>query len=454
MDAMTQRKPGGWDEPSKPDELEAHLLEEISRMPVIDTHEHLMAIADRRDRNTDVLREYLTHYMSSDLVSAGIPAADLAFGINPVHPFMDRWRRLEPWWEACRYTGYGRMLDRSVQKVYGIAAVRGDTVEALQEAFAKGLDNDHYRHVLRELCNIRLSVTECWDDALDIDADLFRRVWNPSLFTLEEVHAQDFRPLASRSTRRWGGKTDTLEHWVEHMERAFDEAIKSGVATIKLTTAYARSLHVGNTPLKLAREAFRDFADVMSGNGENDRNSAAPIELQDFMIRRVLALAAESGLPVQVHTGHFEGKPRDIRLGNPALLAGLFTDFPDVTFDLFHGGYPYCMEMAAIAKMNPNVHIDMCWMHVLSPNMARNALSEFLDAVPWTKISAFGGDCIFVDAVCGHLEMARENVAAVLADKVRNRAFGFDAAIRIAQAMFHDNPIRILNLGAPVGQRS
>lgn len=427
------------------DPVAARLYGEIRRMPAVDTHEHLPARSMDRNRDVDVLREYLAHYFSTDLVSAGIPAADMSFALDPSQPLMDRWSRLEKWWDACRHTGYGRMLDRSVRILYGIDGIRGDTLEALQEAFAGTLGQDHFRHVLKDVCGIRLSVTECWDERYETDRDLFRRVWNPSLFTLEEILAEDFETVAGRAARRLGGRHESLDQWIDLLDAAFAEAHAAGIATVKLTTAYSRSLRVGRTTMRYAREAWRDFTEEMSGS-ETDRRSPAPVELQDFLIHRVLEKCREHDLTVQIHTGHFEGKPRDLRMGNPTHLTNLFTEYPDVTFDLFHGGYPYYMETAALCKMHPNVHADLCWTHVLSPNTARNAVAEFLDTVPWTKISAFGGDCAFVDAVAGHLDMARENLAHVLAAKVRDRVFDEDRALRIASAMLHDNPIRILKL--------
>lgn len=84
---------------------------------------------------------------------------------------------------------------------------------------------------------------------------------------------------------------------------------------------------------------------------------------------------------------------------------------------------------------------------IISPVAARRALSGFLDAIPFGEISAFGGDCLFVDGVYGHLQVARENAARVLAEKVREGSFGRGQALAVARAMFRDNPARIFGLG-------
>lgn len=74
------------------------------------------------------------------------------------------------------------------------------------------------------------------------------------------------------------------------------------------------------------------------------------------------------------------------------------------------------------------------------------ALDDFLDAVPYNKISAFGGDYLLVDGVYGHLYMARQNVSRVLAKKVEYGVFPLDKALDIAKALFYDNPMRIFQL--------
>jgi hypothetical protein len=96
--------------------------------------------------------------------------------------------------------------------------------------------------------------------------------------------------------------------------------------------------------------------------------------------------------------------------------------------------------------MFPNVFIDMCWAHIISPSASIHALEGFLDTVPYNKISAFGGDYIFVDAIYGHLNIARQNVSRVLAQKVTDGKFSVEKAIEIATALFYENPKRIFKL--------
>jgi len=82
----------------------------------------------------------------------------------------------------------------------------------------------------------------------------------------------------------------------------------------------------------------------------------------------------------------------------------------------------------------------------LNPAASVSALDDFLDAIPYNKISAFGGDYLFVDGVYGHLYISRLNVSRVLAGKISRGVFGESKALEIAKALYYDNPKRIFKL--------
>lgn len=102
---------------------------------IIDTHEHIPVAEKYRDQQTDLLKEYMTYYFYSDLVSAGYQNMDYLKDISK--PVMDRWLDVEPYWELARYTGYGRSLDYSAKLLYGIDQINRNTIEEANENFWK-----------------------------------------------------------------------------------------------------------------------------------------------------------------------------------------------------------------------------------------------------------------------------------------------------------------------------
>jgi hypothetical protein len=240
----------------------------------------------------------------------------------------------------------------------------------------------------------------------------------------------------------------TLDDWLEGFDRELDEAVASGIAGLKCALAYERSLAFASVPLAEARDAFAGAVASWERSGRAPLAATPlPLPAQDYVMHHQLRRAGERGLAYQFHTGLQEGNGNLLANSDPMLLNPLFLAHPGVRFDLFHAGWPFTEVATALCKNFPGVTVDMCWAHIISPVAARRALSGFLDALPFTKISAFGGDYLFVDGVYGHLQIARGNAARVLAEKVREGAFSRSRALAVARAMFHDNPARIFGLG-------
>jgi hypothetical protein len=246
--------------------------------------------------------------------------------------------------------------------------------------------------------------------------------------------------------------TGVTIHTFADFERALEKDFElnrrlTRLATVKTTLAYHRSLHFRKTT---RADAERDFDKVIQndalprppnqpGVDRYDLVTNLPTRnLQDYMFRRIVALVRECRLPMQIHTG-YQISNNVVENSNPLLLTNLFMDFPDVQFDLFHSSYPYLREATAQAKTFPNVHVDMCWMHIISPSAARHALREYLDTLPSTRIMGFGGDCQLADQSYGHAVLARDNVIRVLDQMVADGDLAEPQAIGIGRRVLCGN---------------
>ena len=420
------------------DRARDELLGFIDELQSIDSHEHLPMEADVGD-NTDVLAEWLIHYFSCDLVSAGLSDEALNGARDPEGDLAQRWQLVEDYWEAARTTGYGRSLDIAAQGLYGIDQVNGDTIGPLNEAFLEARRaGGHYEYVLKEKSRITLGVV---DSNLNCDRHFFA-----SAFRLDHFIMPTHRCQLRDEGRAVGVEVHTLEDWEEALALHLDRIYEKGAVVVKHGLAYLRSLYYEKVTRQAAEEEFHLFF-------ANEHSPAwrpplkAGKNLQNYMMHALLRRMDQEGLTMQVHTGTQEGNGNVIADSNPVNLTNCFLEYENVTFDIFHMGYPYTQELSNLAKNFRNVNIDMCWGHIISPEAARRGLTEWLDAVPANKIIAFGGDYAFVDGIYGHQQMARENVAAVLAAKVLDGSFDLDRAKEIARWVFVDNPGRILNLG-------
>jgi len=65
--------------------------------PILDTHEHLEPEESRISRPQDPISLFLTHYLSTDFIVAGLSPRDLEKLRNPRIPWEERWSLFEEW---------------------------------------------------------------------------------------------------------------------------------------------------------------------------------------------------------------------------------------------------------------------------------------------------------------------------------------------------------------------
>jgi hypothetical protein len=418
------------------------LLEYIHALTIIDTHEHL-PFESERCMQSDVLAEWLTHYFSCDLVSAGLSDKDLETVRDSRQDIAKRWAIVEPYWRAAESTGYGRSLALAARDLYGVETIGSDTIETLNERFQSARTRGgHYEFVLKQKSGIALSICDSMPMPFTETDDHFVFAMRVDEFIC---------PTHYSRMRQLGREVDlgvhTICDWQNVVRRQLERHLsgQSRAVCLKCGLAYTRSLRFDKVAMTDAEQAFAEFF-----QDSNLPDWRPPIKagraLGDWMMHCVCAMADDLGLAFQIHTGIQEGNGNIIYDSNPTLLSNLFLEYSHARFDVFHMGYPYVMELGNLAKNFRNVFIDMCWGHIISPEAARRALIEWLDAVPANKISAFGGDYCFVDGVYGHQLLARQNVAAALAQKVTDGSISLGRAKEVAEWMFIDNPKRLFCL--------
>ena len=413
----------------------ARLADYADRMQIIDTHEHIDPHKNHLGESPDVLRDYFSHYITSDLCSAGMNPQTLSKVCDDNFSVGERFSLLEPWLDQVKNTSYYRSLAIGAQKIHNIDGISIHTIEELNTKFVKAASQQAYgRHVMKDICHIEVSINDNWeDDMRRSTTDLFAPVWQPIAYL--NYTAKDSAPYAQAIHLDVGNLS--LDQYCEQYRRHFMKQKADGAKALKFPIAYWRSLYFENVGYHDAKALYDDVA---------KSKAPFPAKLQDYMMHAVLKAADEEGFVVQIHTGLQEGMGNNLENSNPMLLRNLFDAYPNISFDLFHTGYPYERELAVLAKTHANVYVDFCWAHLISPVAARNAFSEMLDVLPYTKIFGFGGDYLFFDGVVGHLTLAKRNICTVLAQRITQDECDIDLAEKILQAVLHDNAKRVFKL--------
>jgi hypothetical protein len=389
--------------------------DQIEATPFVDTHEHLIEestrlrgeVGDRLLRCNDWAYLF-SHYVDSDLISAGMPPDDHRRFFSPDTPIGDKYGLVAPWWERVKHTGYAQAVRHTLRGLYGERDLNAESACRVAEKYRALVRPGFYAHVLREKANIE----HCQVNSLQ---RIFMESEQPDLLRQDLSIVALSTGLNRKQVETESGKSaDDLEGWLAVIDWYFATYGPRAVA-VKNQSAYSRRLDYDR-----ATEA--DAAPLFARHARGAELSPAEWKtLQDFLMRTCVRKATERGLPVKLHTGYYAGHgsmPLDRVRRNAGDLCPLLQDFPDTRFVLMHIGYPYQDEFIALAKHYPNVSIDMCWAWIINPAAGVRFVKEFLLAAPASKLFTFGGDYIPVEPVYGHSRIARLGLSQALSELV------------------------------------
>lgn len=423
--------------PMMTDTLAADILDELVHRPTIDAHEHLPTEMSRLDAPRDFYSLF-QHYCGGDLVAAGATDDDMAAFADRDLPLAERWRQFSPFLSAIRTGAYARSALIFIRDILGFPDLADDTYEAVSEKLQQINKPGLYDRILRDRCNLAACI-QCWClDNSPYPEYFFHLAPGPEVVDL--VNRQALDSLAAKNDRAIHSLDDILQCMTDTVERW---RANPQVVGVKSAHAYGRSIEFH----KVGRQDAEKIVSRLVAGGQEALSREESLVLQDFLMFELLARADAANLPMVFHTGLQAGNYNRIANSNPLLLQSLLEQFPRARIDLFHGGMPWVREIGVLAKYFPGVHLNMAWMHIINPTQARSALSEWLDMVPNTKIFGFGGDYSIVEKVYGHLTLARQNVASVLAEKIRSGVISRAQASTLAQRLMFDNPNEFYRLG-------
>jgi len=408
----------------KPSGLEQNLIAEFEQWAIIDCHEHLPPESERIETQVDVFTLF-SHYTHGDLNVAGMPECDYQALFDRRIPLETRWALFAPYWEQIRWGSYARAALLAAQRFYDIGDIGDQTYAALSEAIQHNNSPGLYDRVLDDACNIRTCLTQC------ARTDLGTPLLTPVM------------PLLPGNVERWNDLHHGCGGFEAGMLHTLDDYLDAVFAYV------LDQQRAGAVGFKMMSNPYQapDRAEALSAF-ESLRNGAVDAlpsvnPLRDYVVDQVIGFIAKSDMVVCVHTGYWD----DFRSLDPLHMIPILQRHPGARFDIYHLGYPWMREAIMLGKGFPNVWLNLCWTHIISQCFVTVALDELIDLIPMNKTLAFGGDYgIPVEKVYGHLVMAREDIARVLARRIENGQMTETQALDIAHRWFCDNPIALYRL--------
>jgi len=382
------------------------LSEYIDSLPIVSTHEHHQPFPPTEPATLDYL---LTH---------GYVAW---CAVDPRH----RERFLDLICGNSYFVWYEKALDDLFDFGGRITLDNWDLIsERTAEAFAKP---DFHEFVFKHKCRYVRAINDAyWDPGSNNGRpDLYAPAFRVNSF-LYGNHP-DSADHNGNNAQILYGRCGDLDEYLAMIDRVVGEKKRAGCVCLKSALAYDRALDFRPQSKRAAEKVFN-----------RPPRNVAPEELKafgNFIFDYICSLAARHDLPVQNHTGLG-------RLGgsNPMNLIPVIEKHPDTRFVLFHGGYPWTEEVAALSHNYGNVYVDLCWLPAIGTSAAERLLHSLIETARDSSRVTWGGDCWTIPESYAHSLAARQVVKKVLSEKVAAGYLTEDRARRWAE--------RILNVNA------
>ena len=383
---------------TKSTETYKRIKAEIDKIRVVDDHEHYSTEKFRIEKWTpDFFNLVLDDYTGEDIRNIGNTFSDDKKYLDKNLSVEERWASFRPIYERIKNTGYMRCLRLGIKKVHGLEITDASSIKKINESMKKLYKPGIYKRVLHDLGKIDWVLVYGDYKYFDQDAypDFFRmvRYFDKLIFFTKPEHLYDLE-------ERYGVSVHFLEDLETIYRKFVDESIKDGVVGFKTATAYIRTLDCSHYSREKAEALLKKLltfskAGWMRGEALSIKQGE---ELTNYCMHLMLKIIEEKGMPVSFHTGLQTSGKIDIRWSNPQHLIPLFREYKNLNFDVFHGGFPYVNEFVELGKSWPNVFLNLCWFHTISPEGARSLLSELIECVPVHKIFAFGADTSYPES--------------------------------------------------------
>lgn len=423
-------------------QLAQKLLEEISRMEIINTHEHLINQEMLANIGFDLFQSIEFHYLKDSLLSMGMDENLISNNASDLDRLIDE---LTPFLKRIKNTTYYQGFFQPLRDLHGLGEDDFDkeSLKAASENMKAAYQReDYYEEVIWGKCRNKYVLRDMEYMPTDndfvkpvmrMDCHLIQRHKNLLQHWLEREKILTFR-IGDADYEK---NVRTLDDYLAIIDKDFEDLLQFGAIAIKIAMAYRRTLQFDKVSVDEADRAFKL---------SDEKTTWSDIKaFQDYILFYIIESAARHNLPVQIHTGLLAGGRNNLANTNPLHLTNLFLEFPHVQFDIFHGGFPFMGELGSLALMFPNVYLDTCWLPLISYESFKRAFKEWLCYVPMGKFM-WGGDCSCPEGIYGAVWLVRHALSEALADKVEAGQMDEEFALAVARGILFDNASEFFGL--------
>lgn len=398
--------------------------ERFRELPFVDSHCHVApqqigryAFGNRPFAGKSPLAGLLLGYGSRlCFLAAGIPAEEVE-GV-----WSGAYSREECKHTLLRYLPLVETMPPVAFCLRGLSLLAGHTVELTEESWDEtealllGRPDDAYAHLEKAAAaqNLWKTVQNLWAGWGASYYGRYRETWSErerrldeqlfvTLATFDSHAVAPFTDVTREYARLVGGDGESFaayDRLLEELARLF--VVDRQARGFKISECYFRPLDYEPVSRRRAEECFKE-----------ERTSEEQRDLSNYITWKVLTLAREYRVPVQIHTGELWGEAV-VEQTNPMYLKTALEAFPDVQFDLLHGGYPYVAELGILGTNFRNVRLNLSYMPLRSLTQFRNCLELYSGIASAERLSV-GTDVFDVACMTGCIDFIRGTCAGLAA---------------------------------------
>jgi hypothetical protein len=211
--------------------LDSAVRDEVERIRMVDTHEHLDEEAVRLTQPVTLTRFFM-YYAFDEVATAGMTGDEEVAFWREGATGEEQWKAIRRAWPLAKHSGFCRAITLSIKELYGIDDLSDGTIKPLLAAIAKRNTPGVLDWMLREKSGLECCLVNANDPG-----DLARRTGTPGLF-LFDLAVSPFCDAGLKLApyeKASGIAAPTLKDWGKLVDWYFDRWGRQAVAIKKRT---------------------------------------------------------------------------------------------------------------------------------------------------------------------------------------------------------------------------
>ncbi len=437
--------------------LNLELEQALGDLPILDAHTHLTAGKLSARGLHDIL---LYHMVVSDLYSAGCPSGSRLTeypGRPTDEEARDRIEQALPYLPYIRNTSCYWGLRTILADLYGWEKpVTKENWKKLDGLIRERADDHAWqRQVMRE-AKIEKFVTEWARREGGLDSDILHYSMEWAFFT--RTQRDEFDTALYELERCWGRKPESPIPHAAAKRPVPDREIRT-LDDVHAAMAYYVNELTQTPVLSMATHistdiVFRKVSDSEMAAALARRLSAGPEERDTYAsyIHEAFLTALKPYADKIVFQFSFAAEPLPHETASIVPqraithLADIAARHPKIKFLCFVASRHADQSLCTLGRELPNFSLAGYWWHNFFPDAIRQVLGERLDMLAVNKQIGFFSDAYSIEWAYAKTRIVKKQLAAVLAEKIRQGQYSIIDAADIARAILHDTPQSLLRM--------